>query len=99
MQRLQVIALCSWGSRGCCKPPSRSRVEPGAKEIWHLKVQNTAQKLNILEQIENSAQKLNILEQNKRGSRDYPGQRNGHRICVLGNKEDSFLTRSQGSHC
>ena len=33
---------------------------------------------------------INILEQN-RGSRDYLGQRNGHRICVLGNEEDSFL--------
>ena len=26
-----------------------------------------------------------------RGSVDYLGQRNGRRICVLGNEEDSFL--------
>ena len=33
---------------------------------------------------------INILEK-QRGSIDYFGQRNGHRICVLGNEEDSFL--------
>ena len=27
----------------------------------------------------------------QRGSIDYLGQRDGHRICVLGNEEDSFL--------
>ena len=33
---------------------------------------------------------INILEKQK-GSIDYFGQRNEHRICVLGNEEDSFL--------
>ena len=34
----------------------------------------------------------NILEKKKqRGSIDYLGQRNGHRLWVLGNEEDSFL--------
>ena len=27
----------------------------------------------------------------RRGSVDYLGQRNGHRICVIGTEEDSFL--------
>ena len=31
------------------------------------------------------------FRKNQRGSRDYLGQGNGHRICVLGNEEDSFL--------
>ena len=34
---------------------------------------------------------INILEKTKRDSIDYLGQRNGDRICVLGNEEDSFL--------
>ena len=29
----------------------------------------------------------------QRGSIDYLGQRNGDRICVLGNEEDSFLNQ------
>ena len=29
---------------------------------------------------------INILEQNKRGSRDNLAQRNGYRVCVLGNE-------------
>ena len=32
----------------------------------------------------------------QRGSIDYLGQRNGHRICVLGNEQNSFLNYNTG---
>ena len=53
MQLPQVIALCSWGSGGTLIPPAgpgQSPRGPRAPAIWHLKVQNTAQKLNFVVQ-------------------------------------------------